>query len=228
MPNCPCKMNKLLLTVFATLVASVTTVTAYAQETKGDAQAGEKKINLCIGCHGIVGYQASFPEVHKVPKISGQDGKYIAAALHAYKKGERKHPTMRGIADSLTDQDIADVPAYYESSGVVAGAAAPGKAAAGSSKAMELVAKGACTSCHGESFSQPIDPSYPKIAGQHSDYLFVALKSYKTENNPMVGRGNAIMGGIAKQFSNAELKVLADYVGSLPGELKTVPQAKFR
>jgi cytochrome c553 len=221
-------MNKLLLTIFAAFVASATTATAFAQEVKGDAQAGEKKVSLCIGCHGIVGYQASFPEVHKVPKISGQGAKYIASALNAYKKGERKHPTMRGIADSLTDQDIADVAAYYEGSGVVAGASAPGKAADGSSKAMELVTKGACTSCHGDSFSKPIDPTYPKIAGQHSDYLFVALKSYKAEGGALVGRGNAIMGGVAKQFSNAELKVLADYVGSLPGELKTVPQSKFR
>ena len=58
--------------------------------------------------------------------------------------------------------------------------------------------------------------------------LFVALKAYKTESNPMIGRGNAIMGGVAKQFTNAELKELANYIGSLPGELKTVPQAKFK
>jgi cytochrome c553 len=221
-------MNKLLLPVIVALVAQVTSISAFAQELKGDAQAGEKKIALCIGCHGIIGYQASFPEIHKVPKISGQQAKFIASALNAYKKGERKHPTMRGIADALSDQDIADISAHYESSGVVAGAPVPGKAADGSSKAMELVAKGACASCHGESFSKPIDPTYPKIAGQHSDYLFVALKSYKTESNPMIGRSNAIMGGIAKQFTNAELKELANYIGSLPGELKTVPQSKFR
>ncbi len=221
-------MNKLLLPVFAALVASVTTVTAFALEVKGDAQAGEKKISLCIGCHGIVGYQASFPEVHKVPKISGQGAKYIVSSLNAYKKGERKHPTMRGIADPLTEQDMADVAAYYESSGVVSGSAAPAKAADGSTKAMELVAKGACASCHGESFSKPIDPAYPKIAGQHSDYLFVALKAYKTEGNPKVGRSNAIMGGVVKQFSNAELKEMSNYIGSLAGELKTVPQAKFK
>ena len=221
-------MNKLLLPVFVALVAQVTSISASAQEIKGDAHKGEAKISLCIGCHGIIGYQASFPEIHKVPKISGQGAKYIASALNAYKKGERKHPTMRGIADSLSEQDIADVAAYYEASGVVAGAPAPGKAADGSSKAMELVTKGACTSCHGDSFSKPIDPTYPKIAGQHSDYLFVALKAYKTESNPMIGRGNAIMGGVAKQFTNAELKELANYIGSLPGELKTVPQAKFK
>ena len=83
-------------------------------------------------------------------------------------------------------------------------------------------------SCHGDSFSKPIDPAYPKIAGQHADYLFVALKSYKSEGNTTWGRSNAVMAGIAKQFSNAELKELANYVHRLPGELKTVPQAKFK
>ena len=221
-------MNKLLLSFSALLVASVTVFSAQAEDIKGDAKAGEKKNAMCIGCHGIVGYQASFPEIHKVPMISGQGAGYIVSALNAYKKGERKHPTMRGVAASLTDQDMADLAAFYAASGVVAGAAAPAKAADGSAKAMELVTKGACASCHGDSFSKPIDPSYPKIAGQHSDYLFVALKSYKTEGNPQVGRGNAIMGGIAKQFSNAELKELANYMGRLPGELKTVPESRFR
>jgi len=221
-------MNKLLLSLSALLVASVTAFSAQAQEIKGDAKAGEKKNAMCIGCHGIVGYQASFPEIHKVPKISGQGEKYIASALNAYKKGERKHASMRGIAASLTDQDIADLSAFYAANGVVEGAAAPSKAADGSAKAMELVTKGACASCHGDSFSKPIDPSYPKIAGQHSDYLYVALKAYKTENNAQIGRGNAIMGGVAKQFSNAELKEMANYLGKLPGELKTVPESRFR
>jgi cytochrome c553 len=221
-------MNKLLLSLSTLLVASVTAFSAQAQEIKGDAKAGEKKNAMCIGCHGIVGYQASFPEIHKVPKISGQGEKYIAAALNAYKKGERKHASMRGIAASLTDQDIADLSAFYAGSGVVAGAEAPGKAADGSAKAMELVTKGACASCHGDSFNKPIDPSYPKIAGQYNDYLFVALKAYKIEGNTQIGRGNAIMGGIAKQFTNAELKELANYMGKLPGELKTVPESRFR
>lgn len=221
-------MNKLLLSLCTFLVASVTSFSVQAEELKGDAKAGEKKNSMCIGCHGIVGYQASFPEVYKVPKISGQSGKYISQALAAYKKGERKHPSMRGIADSLTDQDMLDLAAYYEASGKVEGAAELPKAADGSAKAMELIAKGACASCHGDSFSKPIDPSYPKIAGQHSDYLFVALKSYKSGAASKSGRNNAIMGGVVQQFSNAELKVLANYLGGLPTELKVVPQSRFR
>lgn len=220
--------NLLSTRLWAVLALAAVGGSALAQDAKaGDAAAGKTKAAMCIGCHGIVGYQASFPEIHKVPKISGQGGKYISSALNAYKKGERKHPSMRGIADSLTEQDIADLAAYYEASGVVAGATVPDKAAAGSAKAMELVTKGGCVSCHGDNFNKPLDPSYPKIAGQHSDYLFVALKAYKAENNAIVGRGNAIMGGMVKQFSNAELKEMANYIGSLPGDLKVVPQAKF-
>ncbi|OYT93358.1 MAG: cytochrome c4 [Burkholderiales bacterium PBB3] len=221
-------MNKLLLSLSALLVASVTAFSAHAEEVKGDVKAGQKKNAMCIGCHGIVGYQASFPEIHKVPKISGQGAAYIASALNAYKKGERKHPTMRGVAESLTDQDIADLSAFYAASGVVEGTAPLAKAPEGSAKAMELITKGACVSCHGDSFSKPLDPTYPKIAGQHSDYLFVALKAYKVENNPQVGRGNAIMGGVAKQFSNTELKIMANYLGGLPTELKVVPENRFR
>jgi cytochrome c553 len=219
-------MNKLLSSMFALAVASVTAISAQAQEVKGDAKAAEQKIAMCIGCHGIKGYQASFPEVYRVPMISGQNAKYIAAALNAYKKGERKHPTMRGIADSLSDQDIADVAAYYEQHGKTEPVAkAP---AAPDAKVAALLQKGACVSCHGDNFSKPVDPSYPKIAGQHKDFLFVALKSYKVENQSTWGRSNGVMGGVAKQFSNAELKALSAYVGSLDGDLKTVPQSKFR
>jgi cytochrome c553 len=221
-------MNKILSSLSALLVACAPVFSAHAQEVKGDVKAGEKKIAMCIGCHGIQGYQASFPEVYKVPKISGQGAKYIVSALSAYKKGERRHPSMRGIADNLSEQDMADIGAYYESHGNMQGASVPGKAADANARVAGLMTKGACVSCHGDSFSKPIDPSYPKIAGQHADYLFVALKSYKTEGNATWGRANGIMGGVAKQFSNAELKEMASYLSSLPGELKTVPQDKFK
>ena len=220
-------MKKFVSIVFALTVSAVSSLT-YAQDVKGDANAGATKIAMCIGCHGIAGYQASFPEVYKVPKISGQSEKYISTVLSAYKKGERKHPTMRGIADSLSDQDMADIAAYYANHGKVEGADLPAKATEPNAKVAPLLAKGACASCHGENFAKPIDPSYPKIAGQHADYLFVALKSYKVEGNATWGRNNGVMGGIAKQYSHAELKELAKYMAAQPGDLKTVPQSKFR
>jgi cytochrome c553 len=68
---------------------------------------------MTLGCHAIPGYRSSFPEIYTVPVIGGQNAEYIVAALQAYKKGERKHPTMRGIAGSLTDQDMANLAVYY-------------------------------------------------------------------------------------------------------------------
>jgi cytochrome c553 len=220
-------MNKSLSLVFAFVVATAT-IPSFSQEIKGDAKVGETKIAMCIGCHGIPGYQASFPEVYKVPKISGQSSQYIALSLNAYKKGDRKHPTMRSIAESLSVQDIADISAYYAAHGKVEGATLPDKATQAKANVAALVAKGACTSCHGENFAKPIDPSYPKIAGQNADYLYVALKSYKVEGNSAWGRNNGVMGGIAKQYSLAELKDLANYVSSQQGDLKVVPQSRFR
>lgn len=233
-------MNKLLLKLSKFAVASATfavtfvvtmaaPLSAQAQEIKGDAVVGKTKIAMCIGCHGIPGYQASFPEIHKVPKISGQNAKYIVAALNAYKKGERNHASMRGIAEALSDQDMADISAYYSTHGVVAGATLADKPSMQASAAVDaLLKKGGCVACHGENFAKPIDPSYPKIAGQHADYLYVALKAYKTEKNPMIGRSNGVMAGMAKQFSNNELKEISKYIGSLDGDLKTVPQTSFR
>ena len=193
-----------------------------------DVEAGRAKVAMCIGCHGIPGYQNSFPEIHKVPMISGQNAKYIEAALQAYKKGDRKHPTMRGIAGSMSDQDIADVAAYYEQDKQGGTRLSSVAAREPSAQVAELLTKGACASCHGADFNKPIDPSYPKIAGQYADYLYVALKSYQTQGNPNIGRNNAIMGGIVGQFSHADLKAMANYLGSIPGELKTVPQSRFR
>lgn len=216
-------------------VASIVAVLAYAGFLAGftssvsaqDVAAGEKKATLCFGCHNIPRYQSSFPEVHKVPMIAGQNAKYIAAALAAYKKGDRKHPTMHGIAVTLSDQDMADLAAYYEQLGKT-DEALPKTPREPSAEVAELLAKTNCASCHGANFSTPIDPSYPKIAGQYADYLFVALKAYQTENNPLIGRNNAIMSGMAKQYTPAQLKALADYLGSLQGELKTVERPHFR
>jgi len=223
-------MNKLLSTVFALAVACVT-VSAQAQKITGNAENGSKKVAMCMGCHGIIGYQATFPEVHKVPMIAGQSATYIVSALTAYKGGDRKHPTMRAIADSLSEQDIADLAAYYSQLGVQEGDAPPATASKQPSERVQaLISRdkdNACTKCHGANFNTPNDGTVAKLAGQHADYLYVALKSYKTEKHMTIGRSNGVMSGQAKKFSNAELKELASYISSLPGELKTVPESRI-
>jgi cytochrome c553 len=68
---------------------------------------------MCIGCHGIPGYKTAFPSVYHVPKIAGQQPTYIVNALKAYKSGERSHPSMRGIAASLTEEEMKELAEYY-------------------------------------------------------------------------------------------------------------------
>jgi cytochrome c553 len=217
-----------LLVAFATTVAATFASPSVSAQTAATAAKAsvETKVAMCIGCHGIPGYQATFPEIHRVPMISGQSAKYIVSALNAYKSGERKHPTMRGIGGAMSEQDMAEVADWYASQAKPAVAEKPSREP--SAQVAALLQKAACTSCHGANFSKPVDPAYPKIAGQHADYLFVALKSYKNEPNNVVGRSNGVMGGIAKQFTNAELKALAQYVGSLEGEMQVKPQSRFR
>jgi cytochrome c553 len=194
-----------------------------------DVAAGERKAAMCIGCHGIPGYQASFPEVHRVPMISGQTAEYIVASLQAYRKGDRRHPTMRSLSISLTDEDMEDLGAFYAQHGAErARPVAETPARAPSAAVAALLERGACVSCHGANFNKPLTNAYPKIAGQHADYLFVALRSYKVQGNPLIGRNNGIMGGIAGQYTTAELRAMAQYIASLPGDLRVVPQSSLR
>ena len=218
-------MKKISLATLAALLAAGSMIVSTAARAQ-DAKAGEKKMQMCAGCHNLPGYQASFPEIYKVPKIAGQNAKYIVSALNAYKKGERKHPSMRAIATTLSDQDMADIAAYYEQ--LEKSAAAPAAPAEAPAEIAKLLTKANCESCHGKNFSTPIDPSYPKLAGQYADYLYVALKAYQTDHNPRVGRSNAIMMGMARPFTHAEIKALSKYLASLPGELKTVELREFR
>lgn len=82
-----------------------------AAAEKGDAAAGKLKVYTCAGCHGITGWKNPYPNYH-VPKIGGQNYDYLVAALTAYKKGERSHPTMRAQGESLSEEDIRDIATY--------------------------------------------------------------------------------------------------------------------
>ena len=95
----------------AGLALALVATPAFAQ---GDAARGKQLAYTCTGCHGIVEYKNAYPNYH-VPKIGGQNEKYIINALTGYKKGDRNHPTMHAQAQSFSDQDIADIAAYLSS-----------------------------------------------------------------------------------------------------------------
>lgn len=183
---------------------------------------------MCMGCHGIKGYQASFPEVHRVPKISGQNQKYLEAALTAYASGERRHPTMRGISLALDESEMARITEYYTRAPNSYPAPRTNAAVKPTPRVEALLTKGGCVSCHGKDFNTSLDPTYPKLAGQYPDYLFVVLKSYKSQPSRLVGRSHPIMSELVKQFDNAELKEMADYIGALPGDLGVTRPRRLR
>jgi cytochrome c553 len=95
------------------LAALALAAAATGANAAGDAVAGKGKVFQCQGCHGIADWKTAFPEVYRVPKLGGQKPEYIVAALKAYKKGERDFATMRAIVADLSDQDMADIGAYY-------------------------------------------------------------------------------------------------------------------
>ena len=106
--------------VAALLASALSAAFAMAQGAPvvGDAAKGRAKTQMCQGCHGIDGWRTAYPEVYKVPKLGSQHEAYLLQALREYKNGQRAHPSMRAIAASLSDQDMADLAAYYAQSGV--------------------------------------------------------------------------------------------------------------
>src|SRR6266853_4236012 len=98
----------------AALILGAPLAAAQQRAPAGDAELAHRdKTAMCIGCHGIPGYKTAFPEVYHVPKIAGQQPGYIIAALKAYKSGERSHPSMRGIAASLNEDQMKALADYY-------------------------------------------------------------------------------------------------------------------
>jgi cytochrome c553 len=107
-------MNKIVANlVVAAGVLAVSMIPSHA--TGDDAAAGKEKKSMCAGCHGIPDWRTAYPTVYSVPKLGGQHADYIVKALQAYKSGARNHPTMQAIAASLSDEDMANLAAYYTS-----------------------------------------------------------------------------------------------------------------
>jgi cytochrome c553 len=191
--------TKTLLTVF---VAGACYALIGTAQAAGDAAAGKYKFSTCTGCHSIPGYTNAYPTYH-VPRLGGQHAEYIITALKAYQAGDRKHPTMHANAFSLSPQDMEDIAAYVTSfktpdtSHPITGDVAAGKKTAAT-----------CVACHGAD-GNSADPNFPRLAGQHEDYLRKALHDYKSGE-----RKNAIMNGMAKPLSDQDQANLAAYYAS--------------
>jgi cytochrome c553 len=162
----------------------------------GDAARGAKLGYTCYGCHGIPDYRNAYPNYH-VPKIGGQHAAYLAAALGEYRAGARPHPTMKGQASSLSEQDARDLAAYFSTSDPVK--------SGGKTTGTPPAAAMTCIACHGTD-GVGITADYPTLAGQQPDYIEQALAAYRKGT-----RQNAVMNGMAAQLKDADIAALAEY-----------------
>ena len=184
------------------MAAALLAAVSLAAQADGNAASGQKLAYSCLGCHGIENYKNSYPK-YSVPKLGGQHKAYIIAALTEYKDAARWHPTMRGFANTLSDQDRADLAAYFSSvvpasAGAEVVGTAPEKAAT-------------CTACHGPNGIGTTD-DYPSLAGQHADYIAQALNDYRLGK-----RKNPLMQPLAQQLTQDEIHALAAFFSSQSG-----------
>ncbi len=184
---------------------------AWAQSAAphGDAVRGKALSYTCLGCHGIDGYRNAYPN-YEVPEVGGQRADYIVAALQEYRSGQRDHTTMHAQASLLSDQDMADIAAFF--TGLKPTIASAAKANT------PPAAAAVCVACHGAN-GVGVVPQYPDLAGQHPDYLVRALQEYRSG-----ARKNPIMAGMAAQLKESDLYVIADYYSRLPKKVETLPR----
>ena len=174
---------------------------------EGDVARGVVLAETCKGCHGVPEAHNAYPSYH-VPKLGGQKADYVEVALQGYRRGTRSHATMQAQAASLSDQDIADVAAYF--------AARDGAPEAGRSSASALqIEEGsrlatACVQCHGQGGVSDA-PQWPNLAGQHESYLLQSLRQYQTGQ-----RSDVLMAPTIASLDANALTDLAAYFSSQP------------
>ncbi len=199
-------MKKVLFAV--SIVSFVFALPAMA----GDAATGKAKTAVCAGCHGPDGNSPA----PNFPKLAGQHESYIIKQLHDFKSGKRKNPIMSAQVAALSDEDMANVAAYFPSQKTKIGTTAEDKLAAGQSiyragNAASGVA--ACAACHGPSGSGNPQAGFPRLSGQHATYVAAQLKTFRSGERSN-DAGN-MMRGVASKLSDAEIEAVAQYVQGL-------------
>ena len=197
------------------LLIALALVGAGTANAAGDVAIGKKKAETCMGCHAVKGYFNVYPS-YKAPKVAGQNPAYIESALKAYRSGERTHETMKANAANLTDQDIADISAFFAAEAYDTPEAALPQDA-------KLVARGEeianqCIACHGAAGNAPTG-AFPKLAGQHPDYIINSMSSYidGRRNNPVMTSMIQQLAEENGKFNKGDIEALAAYFSSQEG-----------
>ena len=181
-------------------------------QAAGDAEAGKSKSAMCAACHGPDGNGPA----PTFPKLAGQHAAYLAKQLAEYKNGERQNATMNGMAAALSEQDIADLAAFYSSQQVTLGKAAEDKVEAGEAvyrAGNTATGVSACAACHGPTGSGNPMANFPSLSGQHADYTVLQLKAFRAGER--ANDAGSMMRGVAKKMTDAEIEAVAQYIQGL-------------
>lgn len=216
-------MKKMLVTA-----AAMVALTAFGSvHAAGNPVAGKNKSSTCAACHGPDGNSAAA----NFPKLAGQHERYIIKQLMDFKSGARKDPVMSPQAANLSEEDMADLAAYYSSQTIK-----PGKTDEQLADMGERIWRGgnpeskvpACTGCHGHAGGGNPAAKFPMLAGQHAEYVAKQLTDFRAagrvdpdaikEGEELPGRHNdagRMMQNTAKGLDDYELKAVASYIQGL-------------
>lgn len=188
-----------LLALLGSLLAAPAIIAA-------DPERGAELANTCLGCHGIEGYRNAYPS-YRVPKLGGQHAEYVVLALQGYRNQTREHPTMHAQAATLSDQDMADIAAFFASQGeaVQEQIVVNGRAARGEGKVA------VCAACHGEGGISTAG-NWPTLAGQYQDYLLHSLQAYRDG-----GRKDPVMAGQVMNLTDEDMRDIAAFFAAQSG-----------
>ncbi|GJM11280.1 MAG: cytochrome c [Lysobacteraceae bacterium] len=184
-------------------------------EVVGDAEAGQNKAAVCAACHGVDGNSINA----EWPKLAGQHAKYLERQTMLFKNGGRVQAVMSGMAMPLSEQDMADISAFYAQQTPSQGVADEALVALG-----EAVYRGgkadaevpACMACHGPSGAGNPGVAYPQVRGQHADYSAAKLRAFR--DGEIWGKGeqaNSVMVDVARGLTDEEIEALASYMEGL-------------
>jgi cytochrome c553 len=206
------KRMKSLITVIGLTLVSTVVLAAESAATNayvGNADQGKAKSATCAACHGADGNSPAAD----YPKLAGQHTTYLESSLKAYRDGSRANAIMAGMAAPLSDEDIADLAAYFSTQATSAGAVEADLVVRGeqlyrfgdSEKSVS-----ACAACHGPTGAGIASAGFPSLKGQWAGYSEAQLKAFRDGI-----RVNAMMNGVAKNMSDADIKAVASYAGGL-------------
>tara|TARA_R110001592_G_scaffold204389_1_gene454464 strand:+ start:630 stop:1256 length:627 start_codon:yes stop_codon:yes gene_type:complete len=206
-------MKKTMLVMFASLMFAGTAVAL-----EGNPRAGKTKAAACAACHGADGNSAA----PSFPKLAGQGERYLVKQITDIKTGARPVPMMAGQTENLSEQDIADIAAFYASNSASTGQADPAVVAKGAAIYRGGIAERnipACAACHSPTGRGMAAAGFPALSGQHADYTIAQLKAFRAAADGREGRANdgdaMVMRTIAFKLSDSEIEAVSSFIQGL-------------